>query len=100
MSSDSLKLLGRWRTDPSDSEGREGYGNVTLIFEPAGLLTYVIHEQKRDEVIRMTYRIEGDFLVTDQPSAPAEEKTLFAFDELGRLVLTFEGTVSRYIRSA
>jgi hypothetical protein len=46
----------------------------------------------------LTYRVVGDELVTDQPSAPREERTQFRFTQDVRLVLTFGGVQSTFRR--
>jgi hypothetical protein len=46
----------------------------------------------------LTYRVEDDLLITDQPSSPREERTRFWFSPDGRLVLDYEGVQARYVR--
>jgi hypothetical protein len=46
----------------------------------------------------MTYRVEGDVIVTNQPSAPHEERTRFKRDG-DDLVLEFGGVASRFSRN-
>jgi hypothetical protein len=92
------RLIGKWESDPDDARTQANYGRVTQTFHPDGRLTYVIHSSDKDEVIRLTYRVDGNELVTDQPSSPAEHRTKFVFDERGRLVLYDEGEPSRFVR--
>lgn len=63
-------------------------------FEPAeadfhgdGRLYYSVLSGERWQVMKLTYRIEGDFIVTEQPSAPREERTRFSVDSDGTLQL-------------
>jgi len=92
------QLTGKWKSDPSDPSTKANYGEVTQIFHDDGRLTYIIHSAERDQVMRLVYRIEGDELVTDQPSAPSEHRTRFKFDESGALELDDQGDRSRFVR--
>lgn len=78
-------LLGTWRTDPNDEWSRRTYGVVSLRFEADGTLVYAIHLPSKDQLMHLRYRVDGDILVTDQPSAPREERTRFFFTPDGRL---------------
>jgi len=47
----------------------------------------------------LTYRIEGDTIISDQPSHPREEKTKFSFTPEGKLVLIYgKNEVRQFIR--
>jgi hypothetical protein len=48
----------------------------------------------------LTYRIDGDVLVTDQPSDPKEERTRFKITSADKLVLEHEHRPSTYVRVA
>ena len=98
MTHDGDKLIGRWTTDPNDNDLLGESGRVSLVFENDGKLTYIIHGEKKDEVIALTYRVEGGVVITDQPSAPREERTAFTLTPDGNLVLEFGGIRSHYIR--
>lgn len=92
------QLIGKWRSDPDDPLTQANYGQVTQTFYEDGRLIYIIHSEEKDQVSRLIYRIDGDELVTDQPSAPAEHRTKFSFDDRGRLILEDEGEHSRFVR--
>lgn len=92
------QLLGKWKSDPGDPATQANYGPVTQTFHEDGRLTYVIHLPDKDQVMRLVYKVDGDELVTDQPSAPAEHRTKFSFDERGRLILEDAGERSRFVR--
>ena len=94
----SHELLGRWTTDPTDTEAIEEYGQTTVVFSADGSLTYIIHGEGRDQVIIMKYRVDDGVLVTDQPSQPGEERTAFTITPDLKLVLEFGGSRSRYVR--
>jgi hypothetical protein len=92
------ELVGRWETDPSDTDAINEYGRTSLVFGGDGSLTYIIHVEGKDQVMVMTYRIEGSMLITDQPSRPGEERTAFTITPDGKLVLDYGGIKSRYVR--
>ena len=92
------KLVGRWKTDSRDKKTIEDFGNVTLEFLDDGQLTYIIHEKGKDQKMFLTYRIQGDTLITNQPSKPKEEETKFKFTSDAELSLYFGGEESRYVK--
>lgn len=87
MENDNRRLLGLWRTDATDSMSLREYGDVSLRFEKGGRLVYTIHTPDREQIMYLTYRVEGSCLVTDQPSEPREERIEFSFTSDGRLSL-------------
>ena len=98
MDSTTNNLIGRWRTDPEDAPSLEHYGSVTLTFTREGQLIYTIHGEGKDEIMMLSYRVENQTLVTDQPSNPREERTAFTVTPEGKLLLLYEGLPCRYIR--
>lgn len=46
----------------------------------------------------MTFRVEGEWLITDQPSHPHEERVRFSFNGDDRLVIQ-SSPPARYIRT-
>jgi hypothetical protein len=86
------KLIGKWF-------GRVAGEAVALEFLEDGRLAYaILTQQGSTQIMRMTYRVEGTFLVTEQPSHPREERTSLGWDESGALVLEFGGEKSRFTR--
>jgi hypothetical protein len=65
--------------------GVREYGDVSLRFEKNGALAYTVHLAKKEQIMRLAYRVDGTTLVTDQPSSPREERTEFFFTPDGRL---------------
>ena len=61
-------------------------------------MDYSIIEQGKRQIMKLTYRIDGNEIVSNQPSAPREERTKFSFEN-GDLVLMFEGERTTYRRS-
>jgi hypothetical protein len=85
-------LLGRWY-------GRVEGEAVGLDFLPDGRLAYMIlREGGGQQLIRMRYRVEGDTIITDQPSHPREERTRFTFESADVLILAFGGADTRFTR--
>src|SRR5712691_50148 len=64
------KLIGKWF-------GRVSGEAVGLEFLEDGRLAYAILTENSTQIMRMTYRVDGAVLVTDQPSHPREERTRF-----------------------
>lgn len=97
LQKDSLDLIGSWQIDPNDIEARKEYGDVKMIFNNKGSLTYEIREHEKLQIIKMTFVVDGNFLITDQESSPNKEKTEFLLlDE--RLVLIYGNQKSTFIK--
>lgn len=95
---DISRILGRWRSDPTDGGAIEEYGAISLEFREDGQLVYVIHAGEKAQIMYLTFRIQDGELITNQPSAPGEEHTAFDLTSDGRLVLRFGGRESQYTR--
>lgn len=61
-------------------------------------LIYTIIGEKTDDVLLLTYYIDDDMIVSNQPSRPREERTQFCLTPDGKLVLGLNGKVYRYVR--
>jgi hypothetical protein len=88
------RLLGRWRQvapDPSPA-------SIFITFEPDGRLRYAL-ETGTTQIILLTWRVDGDVLVSQQPGAPREDRAQFRFDGAGRLVVEREGERYTYERA-
>lgn len=93
-----MNLIGTWIVDEADGRALAELGNVLLEFDENEGLTYVIRGHDRDQIIKLRYRIDGDTIITDQPSAPQVERTRFSISEDGMLTLAFGGTPYRFYR--
>jgi hypothetical protein len=91
-------LVGKWMSDPGEVESIRNYGRVSLDFSDKGTLVYAIHASGKKEFIFLTWRVEGDVLVTDQPSAPKQERTKFSIDPGGKLSLLYADRRSVFVR--
>ena len=98
MGHNDRSLLGKWLPSPSDGKN-ESYEDTTLEFKEGGRLEYTIHGVEKDQKIFLTYRVEDDILITDQPSHPREERTPFVLAEDGKLVLVYGEQRALYIRA-
>jgi hypothetical protein len=90
------EFLGEWKL--IKGEGLKDSEGVSMKFFSDGKLVYIIHQKDRDQVMNLSFRVEGNQLVTDQTSAPREERTKFSFDAEGNLILDYAGNRSRFAR--
>ena len=91
------RLLGTWQLDAAD-EHLEMNDPVEMEFRPGGELIYAVQAGGSWQIMRLTYRVEGSRLITDQPSSPREESTAFKFDAGGALVLDYGGATTVFVR--
>lgn len=92
------KLCGTWISDPEDVALIGCFRNVKQYFTEDGRLIYHVLNQDQ-KIFLLTYRIENNVLITDQPSFLREKKTHFRITREDKLELEdSEGVVSRYIR--
>jgi len=87
-------LIGTWKIDPTSSDA---YGNVNMTFDEDGGLKYSVHENGKEQIMLLRYFVDGDFLVTDQPSSPRRERTKITIDGQ-KMTLDYEGKISSYTR--
>ena len=67
-------------------------------FRGDGKLAYVVvTAEGKTQTMRLIYRVEGDTLVTDQPSSPREERSRFRLDG-DVLSITFGGEETQFRR--
>lgn len=91
-------LIGVWVTDRSDVASIAEYGDVSLRFEPEGKLIYSICEGDHRQIAILTFRVEGDTLVINQPSKPREERVRFELAHDGKLTVFSQPVSSTYVR--
>lgn len=91
-------LVGKWVSDPLDVDSIRDYGQVSLDFSGNGTLVYAVRTGDKREYIFLTWRVEGDVLVTDQHSAPKQERTRFNVDPNGKLSLLYADRRSVFVR--
>jgi hypothetical protein len=93
------RLVGPWKINPHDSNAVAEYGPATIEFRADGSLMYSIDTGHSNQIMQMTWRTEEGELVTNQPSAPREERTRYEV-EVNELVLRLGGFESRWLRSS
>lgn len=91
-------LIGSWKIDPSDTKSIELFGNTKMEFTSDGKLIYRIETNNKLQQINLLYKTSGNVLVTDQPSHPSKEETIYEVLPDGRLKLVLDGQESFYIK--
>jgi len=90
-------LLGCWHLRFADP-ALEMNEPVELEFKPSGESIYSVDAGGRWQMMRLTFRLDGDVLITDQPSNPGEERTAFSLQDLYTLVLDYGGARAVFSR--
>ena len=88
---------GRWRMVDTDGAYDTGLG-TEVEFQPGGNLTYTIHQAETQQLILLTWRLEDGFVVTNQPSHPAEIRSKVISLGPEELVLEYSGEKPRLVR--
>lgn len=91
------RLLGKWRTTKARVVD-EPDEPITMEFLDDGSLTYIVEERETNQVALLTFRTEDGILISDQPSAPREERIPYSFADDGRLMLLHEGGLTTFAR--
>jgi hypothetical protein len=91
-------LVGTWVVDPLDTASLEEFGEQRLVFEPDGHLVVTATEPDKVQYMLLTWRVDGQWLITDQPSMPREEHAEFMLVGGDRLTLVRGGLISHFIR--
>lgn len=94
------RLLGTWDVDSTDEETIRRHGKTRMIFRPDGTLAYMDRDPQsgKSSVIALIYRTEGDVIITDQPSAPRQERIRYDFTRDGKLELPGPQGAARFVR--
>jgi hypothetical protein len=87
---DADRLLGAWETEIGDLVAKKAVGRARMEFYPDGTSAYIAIEGERRQVIRLTYSVVGDKLVTDQPAYLNPQETRFEIS--GQFLHLFYGT--------
>lgn len=88
----SQSLLGTWKQVPPPVEGEE----IFIEFRNNGELQYRIELPDKTQKILMRYRVDGNKIISNQPSHPKEEQTNFRFENKNFLVLVYDGSETTY----
>lgn len=84
---DGGRLIGSWT-----SRGAE------MVVRPDGTMDYILVLPRKRQIMNLTYRLDGNCIISNQPSSPREDRTRFWF-EGDELVLEYEGERTRYQRA-
>jgi len=90
-------LIGRWRLFRADPS-LDFAPNVRMEFLDGGRLRYSFEAGGVSQSLMMIYRVDGDMLYTDNPSAPHSRETRFWFGPGDVLALDFAGAVAWFLR--
>jgi hypothetical protein len=71
------ELVGSWESETSDPVTKRTVGKVRMEFYSGGILAYIVFESDKMRIIKLTYRVVNDTIITDQPSRPRAEVTRF-----------------------
>ena len=93
MSGTDHRLIGRWLSQPGEPQ------RVTIEFQRDGSMIYTIHEPDKDQKMFLRYRVENGTIISDQGSAPREERTAYWLEGDHQLVLSYEGERSVFRRA-
>ena len=92
-------LTGSWNSDETDEATRKALGKVTMIFTEDGELIYNIFEGGKEQRMNMVYKVQGDTIISNQPSHPQEQRTRYKIENGDKLILYFEGEKTIFNRS-
>lgn len=91
------RLIGRWRLVRADPS-LDFAPNVRMEFLDGGRLRYAFDAGGNEQSLMLIYRVEGDTLYTDNPSAPHSRETKFSFGPGDVLTLDFAGSLAFFLR--
>ena len=95
----AYSLVGVWELTHSDDGLGLAPGSL-MVFLPSGELRYASPRADGGaEVALLTYRVDGEWIVSNQASAPREERTHFALPAPDRLELTYAGGRATFRRA-
>lgn len=95
-----LDFLGHGKPAARDQQlvGVWSAPGIELDIRADGTMDYIVIESDKRQIMKLTYRVERDEIVSNQPSAPREERTKFWFEDRN-LILMFGGERSSLQRS-
>jgi len=72
--------------------------NVMMEFMEDGRLIYTVDLGHMHQIMNLSFQVDGDRIVTDQPSSPRLDQTRFSFETPDRLVLQHDAQRSWFQR--
>jgi hypothetical protein len=91
------ELIGSWKSDPDDEITQRNYGSVIMEFKENGILVYRIFDGGKEQIIKLTYEIKNNTILTNQPSSYKKEISEFTIIK-NKMILDFEGIRSTYVK--
>ena len=88
-------LVGCWQQVQPRSDREQ---SAEAEFADDGQLVYSVLAGDSWQIMKLVYEVDGDVIVTDQVSAPRKERTRFALQPDGTLMLELAGERSFYKR--
>jgi hypothetical protein len=94
------RLIGQWKLDRSEMTTKRdpSVKSEFMIYKDNGELEYLLDFGEKMQIMKLTYYVLGDTIVSNQPSHPREEKTKYYFDSHGKLVLDYQNRKSWYTK--
>ena len=89
-------LVGTWKLVKADQDIDVEDG-VEMVIDPDGRIVYVLHRGTKKQIINLTFRLEKDLIISDQPSHPEEQATKVTFDS-GYLLFDYEDSKAWFER--
>ena len=80
------------------SDRADEYGTTRLHFFADGDLLFSVISATEEEVFRLTYVTVGGEIISDQPSAPRQERTRYTIEDPRILLLERQGVRTRYLK--
>jgi hypothetical protein len=91
------RLLGRWRLVRADASLTFA-PDVRMEFGDGGRLLYEFMAGGRRHSVQLLYRVDGEMLRTDNPTAPHEATAMFHFGAGEVLIFDFAGACAWFVR--
>ncbi len=92
---DALRLLGSWLLEARNADEPE---SRIVRFESGGAMVYTIAVDEREIVMQLTWRVEGDEIITRDAGSGGEVRSRFEFVGDGELVMSFGRERFTYVR--
>ena len=91
------RLIGQWKI--FKSEGAVTYDDSSVMeFTKDGKLIYSVREPDKTVIMNLTYRVDHNLIITDQPSSPREEQTEYEFETDDILLLKYKNSKAWFQR--
>jgi len=93
------QLLGTWIIEPGDLVSVNQMGQVSMTFQPDHILKYIVQDRGTIVISHLTYWIDQDKIVTNQPPSVEYEYTTYVIEHNQQLILTKDKIRSRFIKN-